>query len=107
MARGLHKGERRDDLVARTTFYVGFRLSRGRSASASRSGRSTRSRRTSPTTERAAFAISPSVRLLLGRVEPAFSLLFPIATPLRGEAASYYAARFNVGFAFDAGRRRD
>jgi hypothetical protein len=44
------------------------------------------------------------VRLILGRVAPAFSLLFPISTPLQGAAASYYAARFNVGFDFDAGR---
>jgi hypothetical protein len=56
--------------------------------------------------KRAAFSVSPSVRLLLGRIEPALSLLFPLTTPLRGEAASYWAARFNVGFDFDAGRGR-
>jgi len=56
--------------------------------------------------KRASFAISPSVRLLLGRVAPALSVLLPITTPLRGEASTYYAARLNVGFDFDFGRSR-
>ncbi len=38
---------------------------------------------------------------MLPRVQPALSFLFPLATPLRGDVASYYAARFNIGFNFD------
>jgi hypothetical protein len=62
-----------------------------------------------PDDKRAAFAVSPSVRLLLGRVQPALSLLLPIATPLRGDVESYVAARLHVDFAFDvlAKPRRD
>jgi hypothetical protein len=54
-----------------------------------------------PDDKRAAFAISPSMRFNLPRVQPALSMLFPIATPLRGDVASYYAARIHVGFSFD------
>ena len=38
---------------------------------------------------------------LRSRVQPAVSFLFPLSTPLRGDVASYYAARFNIGFSFD------
>jgi hypothetical protein len=55
--------------------------------------------------ERAAFAISPSIRFILPRVQPAVSVLLPIATPLRGDVVSYYAARLNVGFTLPTGRR--
>ena len=109
-ARPLAPYENRVEYVAETTFYVGFRLAKpigvGLEAwevyqiSADLCGA------TQPCFDddrRAAFSVSPSVRLLLGRVEPALSLLFPVATPLRGEAASYWAARFNVGFDFDVG----
>lgn len=103
LARDLKKGERRVDYTARTTAYVGFRVARPigvglelwevyQITAAVADDR------------RAAFAISPSVRFSLGRIEPALSLVFPIATPLRGDAASYYAVRLNVGFEFDAGR---
>lgn len=54
-----------------------------------------------PDDKRAALAISPSIRLLFPRVQPALSLLLPIATPLRGDVQSYYALRLNVGFDFD------
>jgi hypothetical protein len=30
-------------------------------------------------------------------------VLLPIATPLRGDVASYYAARINIGFSFPKG----
>jgi hypothetical protein len=105
VARALHKDERRTDLTARTTFYAGFRLAQilGVGLEIWETYAITADL---PDDRRAAFAVSPSVRLMLGRVAPAFSLLLPIATPLRGDAASYVAARFNVGFAFDAGRRK-
>jgi UDP-3-O-acyl-N-acetylglucosamine deacetylase len=51
--------------------------------------------------ERASVSLSPSVRLMLPVVQPAVSFLMPVATPLRGEAASYLAARIHVGFDFD------
>jgi hypothetical protein len=103
------KHERRTDYVARTTFYMGFRATKAIGVGLevwevyqiSADGSDPKH----PDDNRAAFAISPSVRFMLGRIEPAFSLLFPLSTPLKGDAASYYAARFNVGFDFDAGRR--
>jgi hypothetical protein len=104
VARRLAKGERRTDYTARTTFYLGFRLAKpiGLGVEVWEVYQISADL---PDDKRAAFSVSPSVRLSLGRIEPAFSVLFPIATPLRGEAASYFAARVNVGFDFDAGRR--
>jgi hypothetical protein len=108
--RPLAPYEERAEYVARTAFYVGFRLAKpigiGLEAwevyqiSANLCGATPNC---FDDDRRAAFSVSPSVRLLLGRIEPAFSLLFPVSTPLRGEAASYWAARFNVGFDFDVG----
>lgn len=109
VTRALKANERRADYVARTTFYTGFRLARPIgvgleiwevyqiTADVGKPG---------DDSKRAAIALSPSIRFMLGRVEPALSLLFPIATPLRGEASSYFAARFNVGFDFDLGAPR-
>lgn len=102
------KHERRTDYIARTTAYVGFRATRAIGIGLevwevyqiTADGKDPRH----PDDNRAALAISPSVRFMLGRIEPAFSLLFPLSTPLKGDASSYYAARFNVGFDFDAGR---
>jgi hypothetical protein len=113
--RGLELNEQRVEYVARTAFYMGFRVAEPLGVGLEVWEVYQISANLCPTTapcfdddKRAAFSVSPSVRLHLGRIEPAFSLLFPIATPLRGEAASYWAVRFNVGFDFDAGRpRRD
>jgi hypothetical protein len=90
------------DFVARATLYVGFRATKEvglglevwevYQVSAAVDD-----------DKRASFTLSPSVRLMLGRVAPALSVLVPLTTPLRGEAASYYAARLNVAFDFDAG----
>lgn len=105
LLRERQKGERRFDYAARTAFYVGFRAARPL-------GLGLEVWEVYAITgnvddgKRAAFAISPSVRLLLGRVSPALSVLLPITTPLRGEAASYYAARLNVGFDFDSAKIR-
>jgi hypothetical protein len=108
--RDLLPYEHRAEYVSQTTLYAGFRLAKPIGVglevwevyqiSANLCGQS----RCFDDDKRAAFSVSPSVRLLLGRIEPALSVLFPITTPLRGEAASYWAARFNVGFDFDAGR---
>jgi hypothetical protein len=88
------------DLTARTTFYVGYRATEvvGLGLEIWEVYQLTSD---IIDDKRAAFAISPSVRFVLGRVEPALSLLFPIATPLRGDVDSYYAVRLNVGFSFD------
>ena len=104
VARDLAAGERRTDYVARTTFYVGFRAAKalGLGLELWEVYQITANL---PDDRRAAFTVSPSVRLLLGRVAPALSVLFPISTPLRGEASSYFAARLNVGFDFDTTRR--
>jgi hypothetical protein len=105
VARSLLKNERRVDYTARTTFYLGFRIAQPIGVGLE-VWEVYQISADVPDDRRAAFAISPSVRLSLGRIEPALSLLFPIATPLRGEAASYWATRLNVGFEFDAGRQR-
>jgi hypothetical protein len=111
--RALDPYEHRAEYVARTTFYTGFRLAKpigvGLEVWEVYQISADLCRGKTPCFDddkRASFALSPSVRLILGRIEPAISLLFPITTPLRGEAASYWAARFNVGFDFDAGRGR-
>jgi hypothetical protein len=100
VARDLRGGERRVDYTARTTFYVGFRVAEPLGIGLE-VWEVYQISADLPDDKRAAVSVSPSVRLSLGRVEPALSLLFPIATPLRGEAASYFGARFNVGFEFD------
>jgi hypothetical protein len=107
-ARALLPNENRVEYVARTAFYAGFRLAKPIGVGFEVWEVYQISANLCPTAapcldddKRAAVSVSPSVRLLLGRIEPALSLLFPVATPLRGEAVSYWAARFNVGFDFD------
>lgn len=101
--RELQPGERRIDFTARATLYVGYRAAKSVGL-----GLEVWEvyQLTAPIADdkRASVAVSPSIRFLLGRVAPALSVLFPITTPLRGEASSYYSARFNVGFDFDIGR---
>ena len=100
----LKPGERRTDYIARATFYLGFRAAKflGVGLEMWEVYQLTAD---VPDDKRAAFTLSPSVRFLLGRVAPAFSVLVPLTTPLRGEAASYFAARFNVAFDFDLSKR--
>lgn len=103
LARDLRQGERRVDFTARTTAYLGFRIARPIGVGIE-AWEVYQLSANLPDDKRAAFAVSPSVRFSLGKIEPALSLVFPLATPLRGDAASYFAARINVGFEFDAGR---
>jgi hypothetical protein len=94
--------EHRSDFVARATLYLGFRATKEiglglefwevYQVSAALDD-----------DQRASVTLSPSIRFMLGRVAPALSFLVPLTTPLRGEAASYYAARLAVAFDFDAG----
>lgn len=49
---------------------------------------------------RAAQAISPSIRLNIPRISPTVSAIFPLATPLRAEVASYYALRVHLAASF-------
>jgi hypothetical protein len=90
-------------LTARTTLYVGYRAAEtiGLGVELWEVYRLTAD---VPDDKRAAFAISPSIRFLFPRVQPALSVLLPIATPLRGDVQSYYALRLNVGFSFDLSR---
>jgi hypothetical protein len=104
VARGLAKGERRVDYMGRTTGYLGFRLSKPIGVGIE-AWEVYQISADVPDDRRAAFAISPSVRFSLGRIEPALSLVIPISTPLRGDAISYFAARLNVGFDFECCRR--
>lgn len=92
----------RTDITARLTLYAGYRATRavGLGLELWEVYQVTADL---PDDKRAAFAISPSVRFILPYVQPALSALFPIATPLRGDVASYYALRFNVGFTFNVG----
>ncbi len=93
------------DLTARATLYLGYRLlpAIGVGLEVWEVYQITAD---VPDDKRAAFAISPSVRFLFARVQPALSLLVPIATPLRGEVESYVAGRLHVDFAFDIGHGR-
>lgn len=102
VVRSLNPGERRTDIAARLAFYLGFRIARpvGLGLELWEVYQLTAD---VPDDYRAAFAISPSVRFILPLVQPALSVLLPIATPLRGDVASYYAARLNIGFTFPSG----
>jgi hypothetical protein len=99
-------GDRRTDITARLTLYAGYRATRavGLGLELWEVYQVTADL---PDDKRAAFAISPSVRFILPYVQPAISVLFPIATPLRGDVASYYALRLNVGFTFNVGGLAD
>lgn len=106
VVRDLAPGERRTDLAVRAAFYFGFRVAQpvGIGLELWEVYQLTAD---VPDDRRAAFVISPSVRFILPLVQPAISVLVPIATPLRGDVESYYAARLNVGFTFPAGPRAD
>jgi hypothetical protein len=97
--------EHRLDFVARATVYMGFRATKevGLGLEVWEVYQITAEL---PDDKRASVALSPSVRLMLGRVAPALSVLLPITTPLRGEASSYYAARLSFAFDFDLGKHR-
>ncbi|WP_437674376.1 hypothetical protein [Sorangium sp. So ce131] len=106
VARGLFSRERRTDIRAHTAFYFGYRLARpvGLGLELWEVYQLTEGL---PDSRRATFAISPSIRLILAsNVQPALSVLLPIATPLRGDVDSYYAARLNVSFSFLPGALR-
>jgi len=92
--------EERSDLAARATLYLGFRPieSAGIGMEIWEVYQVTAD---VPDAERAAVSLSPSLRLMFPVVQPAVSVLFPVTTPLRGEAASYIAGRIHVGFDFD------
>lgn len=49
--------------------------------------------------QRAAFSMSPGIRVRLKTVEPGLSVLFPINTPLQGIATEYVAVRLHVRLA--------
>jgi hypothetical protein len=87
------------ELYARATFYVGYRVAKpvGLGLELWEVYQLTG---TLGDDNRAAFAISPSIRFILPRVQPALSVLLPISTPLRGDVESYYGARFQVSFDF-------
>lgn len=93
---------RKANITARLTFYAGYRAARsvGLGLELWEVYQVTAEL---PDDKRAAFAISPSVRFILPHVQPALSVLFPIATPLRGDVASYSALRLNVSFSFPIG----
>jgi hypothetical protein len=93
--------EHRMDFVARATLYLGFRATKeiGLGIEAWEVYQVSAAL---DDDKRASVTLSPSIRFMLGRVAPALSVLIPLTTPLRGEAASYYAARLAVAFDFDA-----
>jgi hypothetical protein len=49
--------------------------------------------------ERAAFTLSPSLRLRVRPIEPGLSFLFPLSTPLEGIATAFFSARVHVRLA--------
>lgn len=89
------------DFTARLTFYTGYRLNEAIGIGVELWEIYEVTKDLPNDDNRATFALSPSIRFMLPRVQPAVSFLFPLATPLRGDVASYYAARFNIGFNFD------
>ena len=89
------------NFTARLTFYMGYRLSRAIGVGVELWEIYEVTKDLPNDDNRATFALSPSIRFMLPRVQPAVSFLFPLSTPLRGDVASYYAARFNIGFSFD------
>jgi hypothetical protein len=97
----LPPGVHRTDLASRTTFYAGYRVT-PTIAAGLEVWEVYEITANIPDDQRSAFSMSPSVRFSLGRLEPAVSVIFPVSTPLRGQAASYFGARFNVAYAFDA-----
>jgi hypothetical protein len=86
---------------ARLTFYTGYRLSEWLGVGVELWEIYEVTKELPNDDARATFALSPSVRLMFPRVQPALSFLFPLATPLRGDVASYFAARIHLGFNFD------
>jgi len=98
---------RATDFTARLTFYMGYRLSEAIGIGIEMWEIYEVTKDLPNDDNRATFALSPSIRFMLPRVQPAVSFLFPLATPLRGDVASYYAARFNIGFNFDVRPGKD
>lgn len=89
------------NLSARLTFYAGARLSPAIGVGVELWEVYEVTKELPNDDNRATFALSPSIRFMLPVVQPAVSFLFPLATPLRGDVATYYAARINLGFNFD------
>jgi hypothetical protein len=92
---------RATNFTARLTFYTGYRLSEAIGVGVELWEVYEVTKELPNDDNRATFALSPSIRFMLPKVQPAVSFLFPLATPLRGDVASYYAFRFNIGFDFD------
>lgn len=108
LLREARSTERPIELAARATFYFGFRATRSIGLGLELWEVYQLTEKTKgDDSARAAFAISPSIRFMFPLVQPALSVLFPIATPLRGQVDTYYAARLNVGFSFPTGRRAE
>ncbi len=89
------------NFTARLTFYAGYRLNEQIGVGMELWETYEVTKELPNDDARATFALSPSVRLMLPRVQPAISFLFPLATPLRGDVASYFAARIHLAFNFD------
>jgi hypothetical protein len=89
------------NFAARLTFYAGYRLSQQIGVGVEVFEVYEITKELANDDNRATFAVSPSIRLMLPRVQPALSFLLPIATPLRGDVETYYAGRINIGFNFD------
>lgn len=95
------------NFTARLTFYAGYRLSQEIGVGVELWEIYEVTKELANDDNRAAFAVSPSIRFMLPRVQPALSFLFPIATPLRGDVEAYYAGRINLSFNFDVRPKPD
>jgi hypothetical protein len=105
--RHLDDSDARTQLIARATFYAGYRVARPVGIGLELWEVYQVAGPELDDGDRAAFVVSPSIRFILPRVQPALSALFPIATPLRGDIESYFGARLNVGFTWDIWRAED
>jgi len=95
------------DFTARLTFYMGYRVNEAIGVGIELWEVYEVTKDLPNDDSRATFALSPSIRFMLPRVQPAISFLFPLATPLRGDVASYYAGRINLAFNFDVRPAKD
>jgi hypothetical protein len=105
--RHLDDSDARTQFTARATFYAGYRVARPMGIGLELWEVYQVAGPELEDGDRAAFVVSPSIRFILPRVQPALSALFPIATPLRGDVASYFGARLNVGFTWDIWKEAD
>jgi hypothetical protein len=101
LRQGIDWNRSETSLTSRTTFYIGYRLSEhfGLGLEAWEVYLVTAP---DPKDDgRAAYAVSPSIRLMTRVLQPALSFLLPIDRPLFDAVDSFWAVRLSVGIVID------